>query len=105
VAIGRNSPLTIIEFGRPVCCLGSDVTQKVFNNEDASGSGFEIDGQNYTVVGVLAPKGTSFGGNPDNFVMIPITRFCHLRRQYRSIASIQAPSQADLSATQDKAIE
>jgi len=65
-----------------------------------------IAGQNYTVVGQFVPKGTSFGQSQDNFVLTPITRWLAIYgRAGRSIGiNVQAPNQADLVATQDKAI-
>ena len=106
VAAGRNLSAEDVEYGRPVCVLGFDIVEKLFSREDAVGSSVRIDGQNYTVVGTLAAKGTSFGGNPDNAVLMPITRFLAIYgRQGRSLSiNVQANSQADLSATQDKAI-
>ena len=106
VAAGRNLSAEDVEYGRPVCLLGFDVVEKLFPNGDAVGVSVRIDGQNYTVVGTLAAKGTSFGGSPDNVVLTPITRFLAIYgRQGRSLSiNVQALSQAELPATQDKAI-
>ncbi len=106
VASGRNLGADDVEYGRPVCLLGSDVVEKIFPDEDAVGKLVRIGGQNYTVVGLLGAKGTSFGGNPDNVVITPITRFLAVYgRSYRSLSlNVQAPSQAELAATQEKAI-
>jgi putative ABC transport system permease protein len=106
VATGRNLGPDDVEYGRPVCVLGYDVVQKIFLGEDPIGKAVRIEGQNYTVVGVLATKGTSFGQSQDNFVITPITRFLAVYgRQYRSISiNVQAPSQAELAATQELAV-
>ncbi len=106
MAAGRNLGADDVEFGRPVCLLGSDVVTKVFPDEEPLGKLVRINSQNYTVVGVLAPKGSSFGGNPDNVVVTPITRFLMVYgRSFRSIGiNVQAPSQAELAATQERAI-
>src|SRR3954469_10512740 len=98
VVEGRNLQIDDVEYGRPVCLMGADVVQKIFPDEDAIGKLIRINGQNYTVVGLLAPKGQSFGGSADNLVVIPITRFLVIYgRQYRSISmNVQAPSQAEL---------
>lgn len=105
VVAGRNLGADDVEYGRPVCMLGADVISKIFPDEDSVGKMIRINGQNYTVVGVLAPKGTSFGGSPDNFVVTPISRFLAIYgRQGRSInMNVQALSQAELTATQEKA--
>lgn len=106
VATGRNLGVDDVEYGRPVCLLGTDVVEKVFPDEDPLGKSVRISGQNYTVVGLLASKGSSFGGSADNLVVTPISRFLVIYgRQYRSISmNVQATSQAELSETQEKAI-
>ena len=104
VAVGRNVGPDDIEFGRPVCVLGADVVDKLFGREDALGRYVRINSQNYTIVGVLAAKGTSFGQSQDNFVLTPITRWLAIYgRAGRSVSiNVQAPSQADMAATQEK---
>ena len=106
ISAGRNLGPDDVEYGRPVCLLGSDVIDKLFPDEEPLGRLVRISGQNYTVVGLLAPKGSSFGGSADNVVVTPITRFLVIYgRQYRSISmNVQAPSQAELPDTQEKAI-
>jgi putative ABC transport system permease protein len=106
VATGRNIGREDVEFGRPVCVMGADVVQRVFPGEDAIGKLVRINGQNYTVIGLLAPKGASFGGSPDNRVLIPITRFLAVYGSaWRSISiNVQAGSQAEMPETQEKAI-
>lgn len=106
VAYGRNIGPADVEYGRPICLLGADVKTRVFQEEDPLGKLVRINGQNYTVVGVLAAKGTSFGQSQDNLVLTPITRFLAIYgRAQRSISiNVQAPSQAELSATQERAI-
>lgn len=106
VAIGRNLGEDDVEYGRPVCVIGQDVVQRLFDQEEAIGRSVRIDGQNYTIVGVLAPKGTSFGSSQDNLVITPITRWLAIYgRQWRSISiNVQAPSQAELADTMERAI-
>ncbi|PTY00077.1 ABC transporter permease [Opitutus sp. ER46] len=105
VGVGRNIGLDDVEYGRPVCVLGADVAQRVYPEGDALGQLVRIGGQNYTVIGVLKPKGSSFGQSQDNFVLTPITRFLAVYGTARRSISInvQAPSQAELPATQEKA--
>lgn len=103
IAQGRNLGPDDVELSRPVVLLGDELFKKLFLNENALGRMVRIDGQNYTVVGLLAPKGTSFGQSQDNFAIIPITQFlAAYGRQNRSISvNIQAPNQAELAAVQD----
>ena len=106
VQFGRNIGPEDVEFGRPICVLGADVALRVFPDEDPLGKMVRINGQNYTVVGVLAAKGSSFGQSQDNLVLTPITRFLAIYgRAWRSIGiNVQAINQAELAATQEKAI-
>jgi putative ABC transport system permease protein len=106
LSAGRNIQTDDVEFGRAVVLLGSDVVGKLFANEEPLGKTVRIDGQSYTVVGVLASKGTSFGGNQDTNTIIPITQYLEVYgRSFRSLSiNVQAPSQETLAATQDSAI-
>jgi len=106
LAAGRNLGAEDVEFGRPVAVLGNDVAEKIFPGEEALGRSVRIDGQNYLVVGVMAPKGTSFGMSQDNFVLVPITRWiAAYGQQWRSInLNVQAWNQAELGETMDRAI-
>ncbi len=106
VAAGRNLGTGDIELGRPVCVIGDDIAKRLFPNEEPLGHVIRIDGQNFTVVGALAPKGSSFGQSQDNFVLIPVTRWLQIYGgNGRSVAiNVQARSQAELAPVQDRAI-
>jgi putative ABC transport system permease protein len=106
VASGRNLSPEDVEFGRPVCVLGNDVATRLFPDDEPLGKLVRINGQNYNVVGVLASKGSSFGQSQDNRVITPITRFLAVYgRARRSVSiNVQAHSQAELAATQERAI-
>lgn len=106
IASGRNLGPEDVEFGRSVVVLGSDVVAKLFINEDPLGKQVRIDGQTYTIVGVTAVKGSSFGQSQDNFAIVPITQFMEAYgRAGRSLSiNAQAASQERLAAVQDKAI-
>ena len=75
VAAGRNIGPGDVEFGRAVAVIGNGIAERIFLNEDPLGKAVRMDGQSYTVIGVLAAKGSSFGQSQDNFVVIPITQF------------------------------
>jgi putative ABC transport system permease protein len=106
ISAGRNIAPDDVEFGRAVVVLGNDIVQRLFPGEEALGRLVRIDGQNYTVVGLLAVKGSSFGQSQDNFAITPITQFLETYgRSGRSIGvNVQAPGQAELAAAQDVAI-
>jgi putative ABC transport system permease protein len=106
IAAGRNLGPDDVEFGRAVVLLGDELNKKLFPNENPLGRMVRVDGQAYTVVGLLASKGTSFGQSQDNFAVVPITQFLETYgRSGRSISvNIQAPGQAELAAVQETAV-
>ncbi len=106
VADGRNLTAEDVALGRPICVIGDEVAKVLFPNENPIGRLVRVNGQNYSVVGQFVPKGTSFGQSQDNFLITPITRWLAIYgRAWRSIGiTVQAPSQAELEATQDRAI-
>ncbi len=107
IAAGRNLQPDDVEFGRAVVILGSDIVSKLFINEDPLGKMVRIDGQGYAVIGVLAPKGTSFGDNQDINAITTITQYLEIygRSSWRSLSiNVQAPNQETLAAAQDTAI-
>jgi putative ABC transport system permease protein len=106
IGAGRNLGLSDVELGRPLCIIGDDLMKRLFPNEDPLGRAIRIDGQSYTVIGVTAPKGSSFGQSQDNFVLIPITRWLQVYGNAgRSIGiNVQAPSQEALAGVQEQAI-
>ncbi len=62
-----------MDSARNTCVLGSGLATDIFPNSSPVGEPVKIDGINYTVVGVLAPKGSALGGDEDNFAVVPIT--------------------------------
>jgi putative ABC transport system permease protein len=111
LAAGRNIGPDDVEFGRAVVIIGDDIVKRLFVNEEAIGRLVRIDGQSYTVIGVLVPKGSAFGQSQDNNAITPITQYMAIYGGYgqagrfnRSVGiNVQAPSQAELLATQDTA--
>jgi len=106
IAAGRNLGPDDVEFGRAVVLLGDELTKKLFLNESPLGRMVRIDGQAYTVVGLLAPKGSSFGQSQDNFAVTPITQFLETYgRAGRSISiNVQSANQAELTATMETSV-
>ncbi len=94
---GRIFDDSDVDNARSVCVLGSALAQTVFPFGSALGQEVKINGINYAVIGVLAPKGGSVGGNQDNFAVIPLTTALHrygLRWMGLSIM-VQARSSGD----------
>jgi putative ABC transport system permease protein len=62
-----------VEDAREVCVLGSALAKTAFPFGSAVGEDIKINGYKYLVVGVLAAKGGSMGGQQDDFAIIPVT--------------------------------
>lgn len=106
IETGRNFTESDIELARPLCVIGVGVTKKLFPTEDPLGKSIKVRGRTYTVIGVLAERGTSFGQSQDDIIIVPITRFAMEfgnERQSLNIAT-QALSQEVYNETIDKAI-
>jgi putative ABC transport system permease protein len=106
IAQGRNLGPEDVEFGRPVVVIGTDIVDRLFQNENPLGKSVRIDGQNYIIVGVTASKGSTFGQSQDSNAVTTITKYLATYGQAgRSIGvNVQAPNQAVLAATQDTSV-
>ena len=103
---GRNFNESDVELARSVVLIGGDIQRRVFPVEDPVGKEIKINDKNFTVVGVLADKGSSFGQSQDNLVLIPITRFFENYGRVNRTVNIatQAVSQADYDRTFNTAL-
>lgn len=73
ISSGRLMSEIDIENNSKICLLGSDIATTLFSVSDPIGQKIKMDGDNYTVVGVLTAKGTSMGSNVDDMIIIPFT--------------------------------
>jgi putative ABC transport system permease protein len=72
---GRNLNEEDAALARNVAVIGKGIEQRLFPHESPIGKVIRMSGHTYSVVGVLAEKGTSFGESQDDFFLMPITRF------------------------------
>jgi len=72
---GRNLNDEDVALSRSVAVIGKNIEKHLFPHETPIGKVIRMSGHIYTVVGVLAEKGTSFGESQDDFFLMPITRF------------------------------
>lgn len=70
---GRTISIIDIENRNKVCILGSEIATTLFNLSEPVGEKIKINGDNYTVIGLLEEQGTSMGTNIDEIILIPIT--------------------------------
>ena len=73
MAKGRFLTELDVKQSNQVVVLGSELAQKLFGNTNPLGQQVRIQNVSVKVIGVLAPKGTSFGTNFDNSAAVPIT--------------------------------
>ncbi len=106
LAAGRNIGPGDVELARPVCLIGDDIAKRLFPDQESLGHVIRISGQNFTVVGALATKVSSFGQSQDNLVIIPITLWLQIHGGAgRSVSvEVQARSQPELAPLQDRAV-
>lgn len=70
---GRRISLIDIENSTKVCILGAEIAESLFDLTAPVGQKIKLDGDNYTVIGVLTEQGSSMGNNIDNMILIPLT--------------------------------
>jgi len=73
ISSGRLLSIIDIENYSKVCLIGNDLAEEIFSLSNPIGQSIKIDGDNYTVIGVLTSQGTSFGSNVDEIMIIPFT--------------------------------
>lgn len=75
LAAGRNISTAESEMGRNIVILGQAITDKIFPNfstQNILGQTVSIRNISFTVVGILAKKGSSMTFNGDKMVLIPL---------------------------------
>ena len=75
VRLGRNISNEDVKISRSVVLLGHAVAEKLFPWSDPLQKIIKIDGRKFIVIGVLEQKTSALGGNFDNYMIIPITKF------------------------------
>ena len=75
VDLGRNISNEDVAVGRNVAVIGFSIGEELFPFIDPIDKVIKVDGRKYTVVGVFGEKKTAMGGNFDNYVLIPVSRF------------------------------
>ena len=106
VAEGRFISDIDVQRQNQVVALGSDLATALFGNANPIGQKVRIKNVSLEVIGVMKPKGTSFGTNYDETALLPITTMANqiagTRSPYGipvSFIYIAAPSVSTMSVT------
>ena len=93
---GRALLESDLDNAHDICVLGASLAKTLFPFGSPLGEKVKLDGINYSVIGVLEPRGTTLGGDQDNFAIIPLTSGLNrYGRTWRSLTIlVQAPNQA-----------
>ena len=75
---GRPISIIDIENKSKVCILGSETAETYFSMANPIGETIKLNGDNYTVIGVLKETGLSLGTSIDSAVLIPLTTGIYL---------------------------
>jgi putative ABC transport system permease protein len=103
---GRNLNDEDVDLARNVIVVGKIIEKRLFPHESPIGKVIRMSGHTYTIIGVLAEKGTSFGQSQDDICMMPITRFFEDFGEAKRTVNVatQSFSQENYERTLDKGI-
>lgn len=102
---GRNLSEADVQNASSVAVIGQEILNSLFAKKNPLGEFIRVGESRYRVIGVLAPKGNSFGFGGDKSVLIPIT---NARTKYatanRSFAiNVMSNESVNLDAAVDQA--
>ncbi|MBK8171962.1 MAG: ABC transporter permease [Sandaracinaceae bacterium] len=73
INIGTHISSEDVDARRRVAVLGRTVVRELFGNENPLGKAIRVANGRFRVIGVLEPKGSTFGADMDDLVLIPAT--------------------------------
>ncbi|HEX3818468.1 MAG TPA: FtsX-like permease family protein, partial [Chthoniobacterales bacterium] len=106
LAYGRNLNDEDVAISRPALVIGKAIADRLFPHESPIGRVIKLSGHTFTVIGVLAGRGTAFGQSQDDIAAMPITRFFEdFGSANRTInIATQSFSELDYNQTFDRAV-
>ena len=73
IANGRFISHLDVDRSRQVAAIGSEAAEQLFGEIEPVGKDIRIKNTSFTIVGVMEPKGSTFGVNLDETVFVPVT--------------------------------
>lgn len=73
ISKGRLLSVIDLENNSKVCLLGDNIATTLFSLSSPVGQSIKINGDNYTVIGVITAVGSTMGSNVDDIIIIPFT--------------------------------
>lgn len=91
---GRYFTINELNSASRVAVIGTEVVEKLFTRENPIGKDIILDNNEFKIIGILEPKGESFGQSRDNIAIVPITKTQDIYgKENRSInIAVQAPN-------------
>jgi putative ABC transport system permease protein len=99
---GRFFTLAEVDYRRPICVIGSEVAEGLFENENPIGKRIKVAARHYLIVGVLKKRGAILGDSQDDMVLIPYTVF---QKHYGTRRSVVIQVKADDPENMDALID
>ena len=105
LAVGRHLNYQDVVASRQVAVLGWEIARDLFPRLlDPTGREFKIGGRHFTVIGVVADRGTVMGSNRNQFLVLPITAFQKVFGAHDSVdLKIAAVDLTQMADAQDEA--
>ncbi len=75
VGSGRFFSAEELDGAQSVAVIGTTTAEELFANASPIGQTVSVNGQSFTVIGVLASAGSSLSANEDDTVVVPLTTF------------------------------
>lgn len=107
ISEGRALSNEDLQTNKNYAIIGNDVRTKLFENVSPLNKSIRIKNQNYTVIGLIEPKGAILGQSQDNQVIIPLQQFLkYFSNEWEESLTItvKSLSREDLAETVNDAI-
>jgi len=105
--LARGRSLSAVESARDsqVAIIGSEVAERLFPDGSPLGERILLGPHRFTVIGVLAPQGKSFGRSQDSVVIIPIEAFGRIYGMQRDMLIVASAEPGHLHEAEDEIVD